>query len=124
MSGLDDVKRGFADWCAVAGERAAEAAKVTSRRYDKFALGREIERRLAELGAVVYEGLQAGRDDPLADPRVAELTAAVGALERERAAKDGEIADIRQDYAARRSGDGGGAAGGPVGGGPSPAAGE
>ena len=119
MSGLDDVKRGLADWCAVAGERAAEAAKVTSRRYDKFALGREIERRLAELGAVVHEGLQAGREDPLADPRVAELTAAVAALERERAAKDDEIAGIREDYAARRTGD----AGGPAGGGSSPTAG-
>lgn len=119
MSGLDDVKRGFAEWCAVAGERAAEAAKVTSRRYDKFALGREIERRLGELGAVVYEGLQAGREDPLADPRVAELAAAVAALERERAAKDDEIAGIRGDYAARRAGE----ADGPSGGGPAPAAG-
>lgn len=102
MSGLDDVKRGFADWCAVAAERAAEAAKVTSRRYDKFAIGREIERRLAELGGVVYEGLRDGRADPLDDPRVAELVAAVDELERERATKDEQIADIRQDYAERR----------------------
>ncbi len=105
MSGLDDVKRGFADWCAVAAERAAEAAKVTSRRYDKFAIGREIERRLAELGGVVYEGLTKGSEAPLDDPRVAALVAAVAELERERAAKDDEITDIRQDYAARRADD-------------------
>lgn len=108
MSGLDEVKRGLADWCSVAAERAAEAAKVTSRRYDKFALGREIERRLAELGGVVYEGLSAGREEPLADPRVAPLVAAVAELERERAAKDSEIAGIREDYATRRGGEPGG----------------
>lgn len=102
MSGIDDVKRSFADWCSVAAERTAEAAKVTSRRYDKFALGREIERKLAELGALVHEGLNAGRADILADPRVAELRAAVTDLEREREAKDEEIAGIRQEYAERR----------------------
>jgi len=102
MSGIDDVKRGFADWCAVAAERTAEAAKVTSRRYDKFAIGREIERRCAELGAIVYQGLTTGRVDVLADPRVAELVAAVGELERERALKEEEIAGIRQEYAGRR----------------------
>jgi hypothetical protein len=106
MSGIDDVKRGFADWCAVAAERTAEAAKVTSRRYDKFAIGREIERRQAELGALVYQGLTAGRADVLADPRVAELVAAVGELERERDLKEEEIAGIRQEYAGRRHPDG------------------
>ena len=102
MSGIDDVKRGFADWCAVAAERTAEAAKVTSRRYDKFAIGREIERHYAELGALVYQGLSGGRADVLADPRVAELVAAVGGLERERDLKEQEIAGIRQEYAERR----------------------
>jgi len=106
MSGIDDVKRGFADWCSVAAERTAEAAKVTSRRYDKFAIGRDIERRQAELGALVYQGLTTGRADVLADPRVAELVAAVGDLERERDLKEEEIADIRQEYAGRRHPDG------------------
>ena len=102
MSGIDDVKRSFADWCAVAAERTSEAAKITSRRYDKFALGREIERRFADLGSIVYQGLTAGRSDVLGDPRVAELVAAVAELERERALKDEEIDGIRQEYAERR----------------------
>lgn len=116
MSGIDDVKRSFADWCSVAAERTAEAAKVTSRRYDKFAIGREIERKLAELGALVHEGLNAGRADILADPRVAELRAAVTDLEQEREAKEQEIAGIRQEYAERRQYGPGWAPGEPPGG--------
>ncbi len=105
MSGMDDVKRSFADWCAVAADKTAEAAKVTSRRYDKFAIGREIERRLAELGGLVCEGIRSGRQDVLADPRVGVIMAAVTDLERERDLKDEEIAGIRQEYAGRRQQD-------------------
>lgn len=115
MSGIDDVKRSLAEWCAVAAERTAEAAKVTSRRYDKFAIGREIEKRQAELGALVLEALRNGRDDVLSDPRVAALRDEVDDLERERRLKDEEIEGIRRDYAGRRgdSDDGGGPAAGP-----------
>jgi len=102
MSGIDDVKRSLAEWCAVAAERTAEAAKVTSRRYDRFALGREIERRYAELGAFIHAGLDAGRQDVLADPRVAALRAEVQDLERERRQKEEEIDGIRRQYAQRR----------------------
>ncbi len=106
MTGIDDVKRGFADWCSVAAERTAEAAKVTSRRVDKFAIGREIERRQAELGALVYQGLTTGRVGILEDPRVAGIVAEVTELERERDRKEDEIAGIRQEYAERRNQDG------------------
>lgn len=102
MSGIDDVKRSLAEWCAVAAERTAEAAKVTSRRYDKFAIGREIEKRQAELGALVLDALRTGRDDVLSDPRVAALRDEVEDLERERRLKDEEIEGIRRDYAGRR----------------------
>lgn len=103
MTGFDDLKRSLADWCSVAAERASETAKVTSRRYDKFALGREIERTQAELGALVYRGIISGQVDILSGPRVGELVAAVTALERERELKDDEIAGIRRDYDERRS---------------------
>ena len=102
MAGLDELKRSLSDWCAAAADRTAEAAKVTTRQYDKFAIGREIEKRLAELGGLVCEGLTSGRADLLDDPRVAELVAAVRGLEEERAAKEGEIAGIRQENAGRR----------------------
>jgi hypothetical protein len=102
VAGLDDVKRNLTDWCAVAADRTAEAAKISARRYDKFAIGREIDKRFAELGSFVYEGLGSGRTDLLDDPRVAELVAAVRALQAEREAKEGEIADIRQEHAGRR----------------------
>lgn len=105
MSGIDDVKRSLAEWCSIAAERTAEAAKVTSRRYDRFAIGREIERRYAELGALVHAGLNEGRPDVLADPRVAALRAEVEDLERERRLKDEEIDDIRRQYAQRRDAD-------------------
>jgi hypothetical protein len=101
MSGIDDVKRNLADWCAIAAERTAEAAKVTSRRYDRFALGREIERRYAALGALVHAGLNEGRQDVLGDPRVVALRAEVEELERERRLKDEEIDDIRRQSAWR-----------------------
>lgn len=122
MSGIDDVKRSLAEWCAVAVERTAETAKVTSRRYDRFALGREIERRYAALGAFIHQGLSAGRQDVLADPRVADLRREVEDLERERRLKDEEIEEIRRQYAQRRDPDGGaepgpGAAAGADGGG-------
>ena len=68
MAGFDDLKRNLADWCSVAADRASETAKVTSRRYDKFALGREIERKQAELGALVYRGIVAGQADILSGP--------------------------------------------------------
>lgn len=102
MSGIDDVKRSLAEWCAVAAERTAEAAKVTSRRYDKFALGREIEKRYAELGALVHQGLKSGAGDVLGDPRVAVLCAEVDELEAERERKEEEISGIRREYAERR----------------------
>ncbi|MBK8165888.1 MAG: hypothetical protein IPK64_07980 [bacterium] len=102
MSGIDDVKRNLADWCAIAAERTTEAAKVTSRRYDRFALGREIERRYADLGALVHAGLNEGRLDVLDDPRVAALRAEVEDLEHERRQKEAEIDDIRRQSARRR----------------------
>ena len=105
MSGIDDVKRSLAEWCSIAAERTAEAAKVTSRRYDRFAIGREIERRYAEIGALVHAGLNEGRTDVLPDPRVAALRAEVEDLERERRQKDEEIDDIRRQYAKRRDAD-------------------
>lgn len=101
MAGIDDVKRSLVDWCSVAAERAAETARVASRRYDQFALGREIERRYAELGSIVYAGVKAGRQDVLAEPRIAELVAVLTALERERALKEEEISGIRQESAGR-----------------------
>lgn len=107
MSGIDDMKRSLAEWCAIAAERTTEAAKVTSRRYDRFALGREIERRYAELGALVHAGLSEGRQDVLTDPRVAALRAEVEELMRERRLKDQEIEDIkRQSGRWREPGDG------------------
>lgn len=102
MAGLDDVKRNLAGWCAAAADRTAEAAKVTSKRYDKFAIGREIERRLADLGTFVYEGLEAGRTDLLEDPRAGELTGVIRDLMAEREAKEGEIDGIRREHAQRR----------------------
>lgn len=107
MSGIDEMKRNLADWCAIAAERTSEVAKVTSRRYDRFALGREIERKYAELGALVHAGLNEGRQDVLADPRVAALRAEVEDLVRERRLKDQEIDDI-QRQSARRPEPGGG----------------
>lgn len=102
MSLFDDVKKNLMEWYAVTSEKTAEVARVTSRRYDKFGISRDIERQFSELGSLIYNALGEGRENPLEDPAVATLVERIKGLEAELRAKDEEIEGIRRDYSRRK----------------------
>lgn len=103
MSLLDDVKKNLNEWVAVTSEKTAEVAKVTSRRYDKWGVSRDIERHFSELGSLIYNGLQKGQADLLTDAGVVALVERISALEAELKAKNEEIEAIKKEYSERKA---------------------
>ena len=103
MSLFDDVKKNLVEWYAVTSEKTTEVAKVTSRRYDKFGISRDIERQFSELGSLIYNGMKDGRDDLATDEGVLALIERISHLEDELSAKNREIDSIRRDYAGRKA---------------------
>jgi len=103
MSIWDDAKKNLTEWYSVTADKTSEVAKVTSRRYDKYGLSRDIERQFSELGSIVYLALQEDRADVLESPDVAALVARVADLEQELRLKDDEIEEIRRDHAGRKA---------------------
>lgn len=103
MSIWDDAKKNLAEIYVVTADKTSELAKVTSRRYDKFGLSRDMERQFSELGSIVYLALQEDRADVLESPEVAALVARITDLEGELRRKDSEIEEIRQDHAERKA---------------------
>ena len=65
MSMWDEVKKNLTEWYSVTSDKTSEVARITSLRYDKFGISRDIERQLSELGNIVYTGLKEGREDLL-----------------------------------------------------------
>jgi hypothetical protein len=103
MSLFDDVKKNLVEWYAVTSEKTSEVARVTTRRYDKFGISRDIERQFSELGSLVYNGLKAEQADILAGEGVQALVERIASLETELQAKDKEIENIRHQYADRKA---------------------
>jgi len=103
MSLFDDVKNNLAEWYAVTSEKTSEVAKITTRRYDKFGISRDIERQFGELGSLVYNGLKADRPNLLDDDGVKALVERISGLETELHAKDEEIESIRREHGERRA---------------------
>ena len=103
MSLFDDVKNNLVEWYSVTSEKTSEVARVTSRRYDKFGISRDIERQFSELGSLVYNGLAAGREDLLADEGVQILVGRISELETELRTKNAEIERIKREYAGRKA---------------------
>ena len=103
MSLFDDVKNNLVEWYAVTSEKTTEVARVTTRRYDKFGISRDIERQFSELGSLIYNGLAAGRDDLLTDEGVLALVERITGLEAELQAKNEEIDRIKSEYANRKA---------------------
>ncbi len=103
MSLWDDVKKNVVELYAVTSEKTTEIAKVSSRRWDKFGISRDIERQFGELGNLVYTGLQEGRDNILEDEAVAVLMARIGSLEQELKLKEEEIARIHKEHRERKA---------------------
>jgi hypothetical protein len=90
------VKSTFFDLYARAAERTEEMARVGVKHYDRFALGREIQRHLELLGRHVYTRLSADPQAPLGqDPEVLRRLDQIRALEAEREAREAEIREIR-----------------------------
>ncbi len=103
MSLFDDVKGNLVEWYTVTSEKTTEVTRVATRKYDKFGISRDIERQFGELGSLVYNGLQAGREGLLEDEGVSALVERISALEKELRSKDEEIDGIRQEYAGRKA---------------------
>ena len=107
MSLWNDVKRNLSELYTTTSEKSSEIARITSRRYDKFGISREIERQFSELGNFVYTGLKEEREDLLEDPVARELIERISGLEDELRAKDDEISDIKEAYAAKMASEAG-----------------
>jgi hypothetical protein len=103
MSLFDDVKNNLVEWYTISSDKTAEMARVTSRRYDKFGISRDIERQFGELGSLVYNGLKEDREDILADPAVHALMQRIQGLEDELSAKNEEIEKIKNEFNQRRT---------------------
>ena len=103
MSLWDDAKKNLVKWYTVAADKSSEIAKIQSRRYDKFGISRDIERQFSELGSLVYNALQEGRDDVLADAEVSTLVERIQGLEADLRRKEEEIARIRREHADRKA---------------------
>jgi hypothetical protein len=103
MSLFDDVKKNLVEWYTISSDKTAEMARVTSRRYDKFGISRDIERQFGELGSLVYNGLKEDRMDILDDPAVQALMQRIRGLEEELNAKNEEIEKIKKEFSQRRT---------------------
>ncbi len=103
MSVWEEAKKNLVEWYEVTADKTSEMAKVTSRRYDKYGLSRDIERQFSELGSVVYVGLEAGREDILASEEVRILVERVKELETDLRRKESEIDEIKREHAERKA---------------------
>ena len=103
MSLWEDVKSNLVELYTTTSEKTSEIARVTTRKYDKFGISRDIERQFSELGNLVYTAMKEGRSDILDDPAIAALRTRIDALEQELTEKEREIDDIRKEYAERKT---------------------
>lgn len=103
MSLFDDVKKNLVEWYGISSDKTAEVAKVTTRRYDKFGISRDIERQFGELGSLVYNGIREERGDLLEDLAVLGLISRIQGLEEELRLKNQEIEGIQNEYSERRA---------------------
>jgi hypothetical protein len=104
MALFDDVKKNLMEWYNVTSEKTNELARVSTRKYDKFGISRDIERQFGELGSLVYNGLKAEREDILDDQAVGVLFERIKGLEEELMSKDEEIDSIRDEFARKKAG--------------------
>ena len=103
MSLFDDVKKNLVEWYGISSEKTAEVAKVTTRRYDKVGISRDIERQFSELGSLIYNGLKENREDLQQDPAVLALVERIKGLEDELRLKNEEIERIQREYNEKRA---------------------
>ena len=102
MALFDEVKKNLIEWYNVTSEKTNELARVSTRKYDKFGISRDIERQFGELGSLVYNALKEGREDVLSDQAVGVLFERIKGLEEELRHKDEEIDAIREEFATKK----------------------
>ena len=112
MSLFDEVKNNLMEWYTVSSDKTTEVARITTRRYDKFGISRDIERQFGELGSLIFNGIKEDRQDLLADPAVLSLLERIKGLEDELKVKNEEIDNIQKDFNDRRTRTAAAAAGG------------
>ncbi len=95
MALWDEVKKNMLEWYTITSDKTTEAARIGSRRWDKFGISREIERQFSELGSLVHSGVKNGTEDFLSGEPVLELIRRIDTLEEELLAKSQEIEDIK-----------------------------
>ena len=103
MSLFDDVKKNLMEWYTVSSDKTTEVARITTRRYDKFGISRDIERQFSELGSLIYNGMKEERQDLLASPAVHALLERIKGLEDELRLKNEEIENIQEEFSQRRA---------------------
>ena len=103
MSLFDDVKKNLMEWYTVSSDKTTEMARITTRRYDKFGISRDIERQFGELGSLIYNGIKEDRQELLADPAVRALLERIQGLEDELRLKNEEIDQIQREFSQRRT---------------------
>ncbi|MCP4292870.1 MAG: hypothetical protein GY780_13680 [bacterium] len=99
MALWDEVKSNLVEWYTITSDKTTEAAKIGSRRWDKFGISRDIERQFSELGSLVYSGLKNDEENILNQEPLLELVTRIETLETELAAKSEEIENIKTEYA-------------------------
>jgi len=103
MSLFDDVKKNLMEWYTLSSEKTTEVARITTRRYDKFGISRDIERQFSELGSLVFNGIKEEQQDLLAGPAVRVLFERIKGLEDELRLKNEEIEGIQEEFNQRRA---------------------
>jgi hypothetical protein len=103
MSLFDEVKKNLMEWYTVSSDKTTEVARITTRRYDKFGISRDIERQFGELGSLIFNGIKEERQDLLADPAVLALLEQIKGLEDELTMKNEEIDNIQHEFKQRRA---------------------
>jgi hypothetical protein len=101
MSLFDEVKKNLMEWYTVSSDKTTEVARITTRRYDKFGISRDIERQFGELGSLIFNGIKEERQDLLADPAVLALLEKIKGLEDELTMKNEEIDNIQHEFKQR-----------------------
>jgi len=98
MTLWEEVKTNLLDLYNVTSDKTVEVARVSSRKYEKFGISRDVERQFSELGNLVFSSIQDGHGDEIKDDeKVIALVERIAALELELKAKDEEISNIRKE---------------------------
>jgi hypothetical protein len=99
----DNVKTNVVEWYSVAADKTEEMARIGIRRYDRFGIGRDIERQYAELGNYVYNAYGEGKTGFTEEATFQAVVKRIKELESELQRKEKEIERIRGEVNDRKA---------------------